>query len=272
MKSLQRPGTDEDDLYDRVSSTRQVTTRHRLTAISHLVKAAYREYESVTSLVSLNSLFSADTHDSDLLRGNYEQLSSTGDRPRILARSSLCCHCGSSRSGQLDHYLPRSKFPEFSILSLNLIPCCSTCNGRKLEKYQRPDGGALFLHPYFDELPGDERFLDVAIEVSTAVIVEYSVVKSPSMTQEMYVTLASQFNHLNLGDQYFDEAIAYLGEQREAIADYFDDGGSTNVAEYLRRDAASQERTLGLNHWKPCLNRALSQDAAFCEAGFQLIL
>jgi len=64
-----------------------------------------------------------------------------------------CPSCGEDGYPRtLDHYLPKEKFPEFSILSSNLVPMCDTCQGEKLSKTVTDDGEKIFLHPYYDRL------------------------------------------------------------------------------------------------------------------------
>lgn len=69
-------------------------------------------------------------------------------RPTVPFKS--CPLCGSLGGRSLDHALPRSLFPEFSILRENLVPACTMCNtDEKGETYRgcRPE---RFIHPYYD--------------------------------------------------------------------------------------------------------------------------
>lgn len=65
----------------------------------------------------------------------------------------MCPSCGEAGApGTLDHYLPKSKFPEFAILLLNLTPMCERCQGEKKTSYMCLGGKRHYLHPYFDTL------------------------------------------------------------------------------------------------------------------------
>jgi|KBSSwiStaDraftv2_1062776.scaffolds.fasta_scaffold102224_4 5-methylcytosine-specific restriction endonuclease McrA len=65
----------------------------------------------------------------------------------------LCCPmCGSGMTGTLDHFLPRDKFPEFSVMLANLIPACSQCNSSGKRQVYRGDNPESFIHPYFETL------------------------------------------------------------------------------------------------------------------------
>lgn len=58
----------------------------------------------------------------------------------------ICPMCGGTSVATLDHVLPKANYPEFSVLSFNLVPSCDGCQRRRSNK------GALyeFIHPYFD--------------------------------------------------------------------------------------------------------------------------
>lgn len=66
---------------------------------------------------------------------------------------SHCPFCGlPSPPNTLDHYLPRSVYPEYSILSKNLIPCCSECNTNKSTHITARNGKRSAIHVYYDTL------------------------------------------------------------------------------------------------------------------------
>lgn len=61
-----------------------------------------------------------------------------------------CPMCGGSGARTLDHYLPQAHYPEFSVLSLNLIPSCGICNGKR-NACNSPEKEHKTLHLYFDK-------------------------------------------------------------------------------------------------------------------------
>lgn len=66
-----------------------------------------------------------------------------------------CPFCGGiGKPRNLDHFLPKSRFPQFSILPQNLIPSCLDCNlGEKGEAFATKSDDQI-IHPYVD----DDRF------------------------------------------------------------------------------------------------------------------
>lgn len=118
-----------------------------------------------------------------------------------------CVYCGIQRqkAEDLDHYLPRSIFPEFSILSYNLIYVCKTCNqDYKKALFVEADGMRCILNPYFDAIEGI-NFLTCIIDFTdpTFISVEYKV-KTPSLGDDttLYKVAENHFLNLNLNERY----------------------------------------------------------------------
>ncbi|CCN81197.1 HNH endonuclease [Vibrio nigripulchritudo] len=65
----------------------------------------------------------------------------------------FCPCCGEpGKPGTLDHYLPKSKYPEFSIVVENLTPMCSDCQGLKGNDVRDELGNKVYIHPYYDPI------------------------------------------------------------------------------------------------------------------------
>ncbi|NBA12575.1 HNH endonuclease [Weissella confusa] len=47
----------------------------------------------------------------------------------------MCSVCEQTIVSQLDHVLPRSIFPDLTLVPINLVPLCSICNENKLDKW-----------------------------------------------------------------------------------------------------------------------------------------
>ncbi len=54
---------------------------------------------------------------------------------------------------ELDHYLPKSKYPYFSLSFFNLIPCCNICNSIKRDN---EFSSLSIFHPYLENDTGEE--------------------------------------------------------------------------------------------------------------------
>ena len=62
-----------------------------------------------------------------------------------------CPACGEPGGpNTLDHYLPKTTYPHFSVEPHNLVPMCDACQGKKLANVGDIDHPKFFVHPYFD--------------------------------------------------------------------------------------------------------------------------
>ncbi|BBB24618.1 hypothetical protein [Amphritea japonica] len=65
----------------------------------------------------------------------------------------FCPSCGEpGKPGTLDHYLPKTEYPEFSIVLENLTPMCEACQEKKGTSAVDEEGNKLFIHPYYDPI------------------------------------------------------------------------------------------------------------------------
>jgi 5-methylcytosine-specific restriction endonuclease McrA len=89
---------------------------------------------------------------SDAQKALYDTRKGTPRLRRIRETPGLlsCPMCGSPTTGSLDHYLPRNAYPEFSIMTSNLVPACSHCNSGVKGNTYRGTTPERFIHPYFD--------------------------------------------------------------------------------------------------------------------------
>lgn len=267
--------TEELAVYDATRANADAAYSDLLEALRERVAGAYGAYSSSDSLCELSSIVTdLDGAPAKALKSNYPKLR-TGVRKEIgaevLRRSKKCCLCGHAPAGQLDHHLPKQLFPEFSALTLNLVPVCAVCNHAKSDTYRRDDGGASFLHAYRDALPEDEYFLRAEIVVGPTVTAAFRVVQPQSMPDALFATLENHFNALKLAETYGELSAEVLVEKLTPLYEYRDEGGSAAVQRYLLREARGIAHRHGLNHWEHVLLAALANDDRFCDGGFEIL-
>lgn len=92
----------------------------------------------------------------------------------------LCPACGESGTpNTLDHFLPKSSFPEFSITTVNLFPMCDACQTKKGTKILDNNNQRLFIHPYFDKFTQEQI---IFLEIGTPFASPEKIVLAPSIT------------------------------------------------------------------------------------------
>src|SRR5579871_3699900 len=134
-------------------------------------------------------------------------------------RSSLdkCPFCNFGEVYELDHFLPKGSFPELNVLPINLVPICHPCNHIKLERVPE-SRREYFIHPYFDELPDDERWLFAELKRSSdGPVLIYRV----DLDRAKYGTLARRlgyhFRELKLSQRFKIASATVLVELEAAI-------------------------------------------------------
>ena len=65
----------------------------------------------------------------------------------------VCMYCSSNEPSHIDHFRPRSVFPEFAMIYDNFLWSCSNCNGFKLNRFP-PDTekGEQIINPIDDNV------------------------------------------------------------------------------------------------------------------------
>ena len=74
----------------------------------------------------------------------------------------FCPCCGEpGKPGTLDHYLPKSIYPEFSVVVENLTPMCTPCQELKGNDIKDEHGNKIYIHPYYDLIEQVSIELDI---------------------------------------------------------------------------------------------------------------
>lgn len=262
------------ELYDRVrnSSTAEDTlTRMRL--LRPRVSQRCDSYspdlvDGTHPTVAWNAL------DVGILHKTYKVIRSgrlRSEGSAILSLSLKCCLCGHRDTSELDHFLPKSIYPEYSVLPTNLVPCCSVCNNLKGDKVS-DSLGPLFVHPYSVLFNSTTPFLHVSLSFEPHLSLKYSVQSSSSLPEDLISPLRRQFEFLRLGELYETQAIEEVAEQARGLHELHGIGGASRVADHLARASRSIRARLGINHWKPVALAALAGSLEFCDGGFQEFL
>jgi len=275
MYRLPIPSRDDEKTFSDICLSRRNPTRSHLASIKASVFERYRQYSLAKGVPSLLAPQGYSPEVREALLSNYDQLSSGRSHASLraellsLARAGRCPMCDGAPVATLDHYLPKSVFPEFSILPKNLIPACYRCNHLKQDTIE--ENGRRFLHSYFED-PPPEALLTAEVSVRESVAVTFQASyfgQAPSAA----ANYCFQFERLRLAEYFQLESVAELCDRSFAMSDYYgDERDGDAVREYLEREAGSNRSRHGANHWKAALFSAASRSAAFCNGGFLRLL
>lgn len=171
------------------------------------VIASLSEYRVNLSLGRISKIVLNDEQHSayyDLYDSKSEGVLSIKDNVwKLYSTTTLCSYCQIDTVKDLDHYFPRSVFPEFSISSQNLVPSCSVCNSdyKKVAWANTPN--RKYLHPYFDTIP-ECQFLYCSTVISDRGIytVSFDVKSSINVQGQVFDLLKNHFDELGLRSRY----------------------------------------------------------------------
>lgn len=272
MKNLSPLQTDSSALYERIISVRHdANLRQRLTGLLPQMKNRFDLYEkNVLSLSSITPIVWDEQSKKDLQTFFKQKCEATDEVKATIKKKypTKCPYCGLSEVDPLDHYLPISKFPEYSLFSVNLIPCCQVCNKNKGDKWLDADGNRVAINLYFD--PVDvSQFLYCHIEYSEGIPIPVFSLDSASLSTDLAGVFVNHFTELKLFERYLNESNEVITSAMISIKR----SGLTNpamIAQSLASQATDLRIVYGKNHWKAAIYDGLSQSNAFLNSDFSV--
>ncbi len=160
-------------------------------------------------------------------------------KAQLLKQAGICLSCGIGDADQINHFLPKEHFPEFSILHKNLVPICGTCNEIKGDNV--PGIGKNYMHPMFDELP-DVPFFEVSINYSASIPKVEFRIANPYSTNVIF----RHFIDLKLDGRLSKKSTEYFLQ----IKAFKNELGDDFATEEIERDIRKIGVCFGVNFWK----------------------
>lgn len=271
MKNISRYTTDDMDLLNKTIKSKAPEIREVLESLQPQVLSCYNTYEkNANSLERLTPI-----KVTPLERQYLNHCYTSNTKPVLQLKKDLfeylgynraiCPYCQISEPVTLDHFLPESQFPEFSILSANLIPVCPVCNGTKLAQYSA-NGQRLFFNPYFDDIANNRFLFAILTPGPSSVTVAYRIERPAGLDNYIFRILQNHFVMLKLADRYMRQASSKLFGIIEIINRH-KRLGEDEITSILKQKADECTVINGINHWETALYFALSElDLSFLLA------
>ncbi len=126
----------------------------------------------------------------------------------------VCPYCGEGRIEELDHYLPKETYAEYTIYPRNLIPICSKCNKKKSKKFLDKRSERKFINYYYDEIDKID-FLEIkidydVIDIKNSLIAKYYLNFKGITDLKMITIIKNHFENLDLLNRYKEYASTEL--------------------------------------------------------------
>ncbi len=187
------------------------------------------------------------------------------DRIMSVPVHGRCPLCGIGTVSTLDHYLPKTNFPVYSVTPNNLVPACAWCQKEKGE-YYADETEKQILHPYFDNMD-DEIWLSAEVVVGVPAGFRYFASPPDHWTTAAKGRVAVHLKKLNLPVLFSSNAGSRLSEIRARLMSLYQTGGEDAVRAHLQEELESTEAD-HKNSWAAAMYRAAVASDWLCNGGF----
>lgn len=274
MKNLNPPELNNIDRFKEIAISKTQTKKERLLSLIDIVFERYEEYstkaKSVGDLSELNKRI-WNSENKEVLSHCYISKTNSLDKLKKDIRESQesikCQYCGIiPTSDTFDHYLPKSDFPEYSILPDNLIPCCPRCNTNKGDNWIE-NGNRQILHLYFDEIP-DERYLFAELDYENGnIIVNFNLINNGNIDNDFFKIIEAHYKSLSLMKRFKKQVNEVISTIKYDIKySEINNFQSEKVKELIKRKAKILQDKEGINSWEGAVIEKLAESDFFIES------
>ncbi len=253
-------------------SFRRITRQNQFRAIAGFINTKSIQYDKDATRTTLYTYSShINVHGcikKDDMKVLYEQNMVQNERGQkvynkllSLAPLGRCPFCGLGSVSTLDHYLPKSQFPTFSVLPYNLVASCKDCNTGKLASYATKQN-AQTLHPYYDDFTSDQWLF---ARVLQPLAIEFYVQPPQAWNQLDKDRVKSHFDNYQLYNRFKVEAVNALADLREEFLLF--NSSTIEIQQELQKKAIVYE-VRHKNSWETAMYQALYQDQWYCNGGY----
>lgn len=251
---------DREILNDIIQSKQKTAKAGLLSKYGNILSDYLEYYKNRHSLENITADISIDTKVSKYLNDAYksgkviDSVKAEITKIMPMAIKEKCPYCMLSEPGTFDHYLGKGKFPEYSVLVKNLVPCCSKCNSKKGEKFLSEKGNRMFISFYFDELPKSSFFIvELDIDGDVPYIKDMKTVSN--IGNNIDEIIETHFEELDLFERYKNPMSNKLSLLIARI-----DGSKqsrNDIIDVIRSEINVLEKIYGPNYWECCLYRGV---------------
>lgn len=284
MNKVNFPDIKCDDLYSTCLlsvSKRNLGYKNKLTSAADLIKNEWRDFDARLTPKQLHLFTPCRPRDpaqivlSNVTKKELMELysdhmlkdKSEARKVYNLLRASsngICPLCGISGVKTLDHYLPKSRYPAFSVNPKNLVPACENCNTGK--------GSDIFLsesdqtlYPY-DE---DNKFY-------TTDWIAARIIKDGFLTFEFFTNppehwspvererVKNHFDGYDLNTKYSINSAQFVTTVTSDIKRLLDNGSYIDVQEHYK----NLVNVVPVNSTLRVMYKAIASDMDVCKGHF----
>lgn len=177
-----------------------------------------------------------------------------------------CQYCGIQKPNTIDHYLPQADFPEFSVLALNLLPCCNECNTKK-NNYWLDNGFRGIINFYIDNLPQIQfLFCDITFDTTNEIPnIKYRLDIPTTINSRLRTIITNHFARLDLCNKYGGYIHDFITDKINSIVSYLNSNDPNDIKQRIKSETTNLKNRYGINNWRTVITDELSNNADFIE-------
>ena len=247
--------------YDELVAASTEGRRVALAALASKVETAAARYQAaLPDLHTVRAIKLSKTQRATLVDG-YEGRSTAVAKllesmhdSTPAANRDLCPYCSLDTSYQLDHFLPKSVHPEFSLYAPNLLPICGRCNQIKSNTIVDDAGMRAFLLPSADACLSKD-LLVATLTMEPSPHFSFAVDADAEVPPAALLQARRHFDRLQLGNRYRRRANSLLVPLRTAAVSA--GGTRRNAARIVVAGLRSSHAEGPRNGWRLAMFRAV---------------
>jgi 5-methylcytosine-specific restriction endonuclease McrA len=274
MRTIIAPNENPSVVYQTcIDSIADEDLRQRLNALTQDIGAHAGDYQRRATAKKLYTIPSNDCGNDDIVLGAvtkkelkdvYSSHMVSKSKPArviydlLLSRAPLgkCPFCGVGQASTLDHYLPKAKYPQLSVVPFNLVPSCKDCNTGKSAGVATTEETQC-LHPYFDGQSFEEdQWLFAEVVTTSPLSIRYFVMAPKHWDDISKKRVESHFSDFGLAKRYSIEAANELANQKYFLEDFKKNNGTDALVDLLSVKARSNS-SVHVNSWQTAFYQAL---------------
>lgn len=261
---------DEEDIFKKIARSKHLKSRTILNDNAKIIFEDYKIYEAHKN--NLEEVKSDSRIEKDLkeaLLVCYKQGEAVGKLKKDILENmppvirAKCPYCMISAPDTFEHYLDKSEYPEFSVYSKNLIPCCTQCNNLKGTKFLDENGTRMFIQFYYDDLPSD-NFLKIEVKLKDGRPAIGDIYLDFKSEESVNSIIKNHFMTLKLIKRYRDqlnERLSSIYYELQSYGDY----PMERVIKILKIRIIALEKEHGANYWEACLYKGILNNSHLVE-------
>lgn len=237
------------------------TYKERIRSLDDVIEEQFEEHNIMfqrDDLASLSPKILTDGQKSDLKAlydygtKPFQQLNdilTTGDNG---TRQPLCPFCTINNVNTFDHLIPKSEFSELSDHPVNLMPCCSECNGKKSSNW-RSGNTRKYLNLYLDDLPDTQYlFIDLSLEDNTIKVV-FFVDNRNNIKRDLFQKIENHYTDLELCKRFSLNCDNTISELKNTLNPIRKILSKEQLKQSILEIESENCRYYGFNYWKSIL-------------------